>query len=151
VSLLVTIHVLSAVIGIGPTYFFPALFRPALSPPELRGALTIGQRLARYPQVGGTLALLSGIGLVFASDTRLFGQTWIWGTLVLFALIQGIVMGVGLPATKKLGRWLSDPGNSDAKALPPEVNAHYQRLRMAHSVAAVLGTVLFALMILKPS
>jgi uncharacterized membrane protein len=150
VALLVTIHVLSAVIGLGPTFFFPALFRPALSPPELRGALAIGQRLARYPQVGGPVALLSGIGLVFAVDTHLFAQTWIRGTLVLFVVIQAIVMGVGVPATKRLGQWLSDPSNADAKALPPEVDAHYRRIRMVHAVAAVLGTGLFTLMILKP-
>jgi uncharacterized membrane protein len=151
VALLVTVHVLSAVIGIGPTYFFPALFRPALSLPELRGALAISQRLARYPQVGGPVALLSGVGLVLATNTRLFGQTWILGTLGLFVAIQAIVMGVGVPATKRLGRWLADPANADAKALPPEVDAHYRRVRIVHSVAALLGTALFALMILKPS
>ncbi len=151
IALLVTIHVLSAVIGIGPTFFFPALLRPALSVPELRGTLAIGLRLARYPQVGGPVALLSGIGLVFASDTHLFGQIWIRGSLVLFIVIQVLVVGVGVPATKKLGLWLSDPSHADAIALPPEVDAHYRRVRRVHAVASVLGTALFALMILKPS
>jgi hypothetical protein len=36
-------------------------------------------------------------------------------------------------------------------ALSPEAEAHYRRLRIAHTTAAAFGTVLFALMILKPA
>jgi uncharacterized membrane protein len=150
VAALVVIHVLAAVIGVGPTYFFPALLRPTLAPSELGSTLAIGRRLARYPQIGGPIALLSGIGLVCAIDTHLFAQTWIIASFAIFVAIQAVIMTMAVPATKKLEAWMASPGNADAKAFPPDAQALYQRLRTAHIVAAALGTVLFGLMIVKP-
>jgi uncharacterized membrane protein len=150
VPLLVTIHVLAAVIGIGPTYFFPSLLRPSLPPSELRGALAIGARLARYPQVGGPVAVVSGIALVLATDTHLFAQKWIVGSILLFVAIQVVIVAVAVPATKKLAAWTSQPQNADANVLSQEAEADYRRLRVAHTAAAILGTMLFGLMILKP-
>jgi uncharacterized membrane protein len=150
VAFLVLIHVLSAVIGVGPTYFFPALLRPRLAPSELRGALETSRRLARYPQIGGPVAVLAGVGLVCAVDTHLFAQKWIIGSIALFVVIQAIVMSVAVPAMKRLGAWIHAPGNAEAQAFPPEIQALYDRLRGAHTVTAALGVALFGLMILKP-
>ena len=148
-AILVVIHVLSAVIGVGPTYFFPALLRPSLSPADLRGALATAQRLARYPQVGGPLAVASGIALVCLVDTHLFSQTWVAGSIALFVAVQVIIIAVAVPATKKLAAWAFHPSNADAKALTPVAESLYRRVRTAHVVASVLGTGLFALMILQ--
>ncbi|HLK36267.1 MAG TPA: DUF2269 family protein [Polyangiaceae bacterium] len=149
-ALLAIIHVLAAVIGVGPTYFFPALLRSSLPPSELRGVLELSRRLARYPQIGGPVAVVSGIALVFAIDPHLFSQKWIIGSIVLFVAIQVVVMAFAVPATKKLAAWAFHPANANANVLPPEAESHYRRLRAAHTVAAVLGTVLFGLMIAKP-
>jgi hypothetical protein len=151
VALLIVVHVLSAIIGVGPTYFFPALLRPSPSPADLRGALAISQRLARFPQVGGPLAVVSGIALVCLIDTHLFSKIWVAGSIALFVAVQVVIIAVAVPATKKLATWAFHPSNADAKALTPVAEALYQRLRTAHMVASVLGTGLFALMILKPS
>jgi uncharacterized membrane protein len=151
VALLVLVHVLAAVIGVGPTYCFPILLRPSLTPPELRTALGIAQRLARFPQIGGPIALLSGIALVFAMDpAHLLVQKWIIGSMVLFVAIQVVVMTMAVPATKRLAAWAFNPANVDAKVLPPEAEAHFRKLRMAHATASACGTLLFTLMILKP-
>jgi uncharacterized membrane protein len=149
-AILVVIHVLAAVIGVGPTYFFPSLLRPTLKPSELRGALDTGRRLARYPQIGGPIAVLSGIALVCVIDTHLFTQKWVFGSIALFVAIQVVVMTMAVPASKKLEAWLASPASEGAQVFPPEAQAHYQKLRSAHTVAAALGTVLFALMIMKP-
>jgi hypothetical protein len=151
VAILVVIHVLSAIIGVGPTYFFPALFRPSLSPADLRGALGIAQRLARYPQIGGPLAVVSGITLVCLIDTHMFTRMWVAGSMALFVAVQVVIIAVAVPATKKLAAWAFHPSNADAKALTPEAEALYGRLRTAHTIASTLGTALFALMILKPT
>jgi hypothetical protein len=151
VALLVVIHVLSAVIGVGPTYFFPALLRPSPSPADLRSVLATAQRLARYPQVGGPLAVASGIALVCLVDTHLFSQTWVAGSIALFVAVQVIIIAVAVPATKKLAAWAFHPNNADATALTPVAESLYRRVRTAHMAASVLGTGLFALMILKPS
>ena len=151
-SLLVIVHVLAAVIGIGPTYFFPALFRASLPPAELRGALVTARRLARFPQIGGPVAVLSGLALVFVIDpAHLFVQKWIFLSIFLFVVVQVIILAVAVPATKKLAAWAFHPSNADATALSPEAEAHYRRLRVAHATATVFGTVLFGLMILKPA
>jgi hypothetical protein len=152
IAFLVVVHVLAAVIGIGPTYFYPALFRPSLPLSELRAALVTAQRLARYPQIGGPIAVVSGIALVFAIDPgRLFVQKWIFLSIALFLVVQMIIMAIAVPATKKLAAWAFHPSNAGATVLSPEAEAHYRRLRGAHTAAAAFGTVLFALMVLKPA
>jgi uncharacterized membrane protein len=149
-AFLAVVHVLAAVIGVGPTYFFPVLFRASTAPAELRGALAIAQRLARYPQIGGPIAVLSGIALVLSIDRHLFSQMWVYGSMSLFIAIQAVIMAVAVPATKKVAAWAFHPANANATALSAEAEATYRRLRTAHLVASALGTALFALMILKP-
>jgi hypothetical protein len=149
-AFLALVHVLAAVIGVGPTYFFPILFRASAAPAELRGALAIGQRLARYPQIGGPIAVLSGIALVLTIDAHLFTRLWVYGSVALFVFIQAVIGAVAIPATKKVAAWALHPANADATSLSAEAEASYRRLRGAHWAAAVLGTALFVLMILKP-
>jgi uncharacterized membrane protein len=150
VAILAVIHVLAAVIGVGPTYFLPALLRPGLPPSELRSVLEVSRRLVRYPQIGGPVAVLSGVALVFSIDTHLFTQKWVIGSFALFVAVQVVVMAIAVPAMKKLAAWIAVPGNASATAFPSDAQAHYQRLRSAHMAASLLGTALFALMILKP-
>jgi uncharacterized membrane protein len=150
IAILAVVHVLAAVIGVGPTYFFPALFRPSLAPAELRGTLAVATRLARFPQIGGPIAVVSGVALVLSTNSHLFTELWVYGSITLFVAVQVVIVAIAVPATKKLAAWAFDPANAHATSLSAEVQACYRRLRTAHVAASVLGTTLFALMILKP-
>ncbi|PYE48105.1 hypothetical protein [Deinococcus yavapaiensis] len=54
------IHVLSAVIGLGPTFFSAALLRGGPSPVALRHNLALFSALSAFPKIGGTLTVSAG-------------------------------------------------------------------------------------------
>lgn len=149
-NILVLVHVLAAVIGVGPTYFLHVLFRKNQDIGELRYAILLGKKLELFPKVGGTLAVLSGLLLFFAGSYGPFSQLWLIGSLVLYILIQVVMIGMVTPKIGELARWLFDPENIIATALPKEQEEQYIKIRLLLYAATSMGTVLFILMILKP-
>lgn len=149
-KILVLIHVLSAVIGVGPTYFGLSLLNAGNTPKDLQGILKMGKRLEMFPKIGGTLAVLSGLALILLANYGPFTQLWLLGSLVLYILIQAIVIGFVAPKANRLANWVFDPQNAIASTLPDEQQGLLKNIRLGHVLAAALGTVLFALMVLKP-
>jgi hypothetical protein len=68
VKWLILAHVLSAIIGIGPTYAFLIIFRKNQSAPELKFSLKMGKILELFPKILGSLAVLTGLVLFFIGD-----------------------------------------------------------------------------------
>ncbi|MBB6674100.1 DUF2269 family protein [Cohnella nanjingensis] len=147
---LVLVHILSAILGVGPVFFSHVLLGPRQSANELRHSIRLFKTLELFPKIGGSLAVLTGLALVFIGDYGRFMQLWIFGSLVLYILIQIIVIGFVAPAAKQLSTWLNDPSNRKADALPPEQQAFWMRANKLFWMASTLGTLLFAFMIMKP-
>lgn len=147
---LVFIHVLSAIIGIGPTFFGHVLMRNNQSLEQLRHSLKLSGRLDLFPKVGGTIAVISGILLISLNDYGSFTQLWLVGSIVLYVLIQVVVIGFLAPTQKSLARWVFDPENATQAVLPPEQKATLARANSMLFSATLLGLVLFSFMILKP-
>ncbi|MBO9608207.1 MAG: DUF2269 family protein [Paenibacillaceae bacterium] len=142
---LVTIHVLSAVLGIGPTYFGHILLRKNQSREQLLDSLALFGRLNYFPKIGGTLAVVSGILLVALSDWQ-FSELWILASLGLYVVIQIMVVGVLGRMMNRLAQSLSAVSNvvqADSLTLLAQAN------RVYYTVSA-LGLVLILLMVVKP-
>lgn len=147
---LITIHVLSAVLGIGPTYFGHMLLRKKQGKEQLLQSLSMFKLLNYFPKIGGSIAVLSGLALVAVSGWT-FSDLWIWLSLVLYVLIQVVAVGMLGPVLTRLVQALNDghekeadPGNSHGyMALLAQANRLY-------NTASILGTVLIVLMIVKP-
>ncbi|WP_027483396.1 DUF2269 family protein [Deinococcus pimensis] len=150
-KLLVLIHVLSAVIGIGPTFFSAALLRGRPSSAALRHNLALFSTLSFFPKIGGTLTVLSGLALIWRGQYGSVTQLWLLGSLVLYVLIQVVVLGYVVPRVGRLTAWASGPQGRDASVMPGEQAALLGGIHRAHLVVGALGLALFALMILKPS
>ncbi len=148
---LVLIHVLSAIIGIGPTFFEQVLLRRGQSVEELRNALKLASLLAWFPKVGGILAVVSGLLLFWIGQYGKFTQLWILGSLILFVVIEIIVIGYTVPHMKKLAAWLFHPANEKARALPEEQRHVLKRIGASIQSTTILGMILFVLMIMKPA
>jgi uncharacterized membrane protein SirB2 len=149
---LVLFHVLTAIIGVGPTFFGHVLLRRKQNLQQLRSSLEVGKFLEPFPKIGGTLALLSGFALVIFYDYGSFVQTlWQIGALVIYALIQITVIGFASPSQKKLSQWVLDASNYSAQELPLEQQSLFKRANVCFWVASSLGTLLFIFMILKPT
>ncbi len=149
-KILVLVHVLAAVIGVGPTYFLHVLFRKNQDIGELRYAILLGKKLELFPKVGGTLAVLSGLLLFFTGNYGPFSQPWLLGSLVLYILIQVVMIGMVTPKIGELARWLFNPENIIVTTLPKDQEELYIKVRRLLYAATYMGTVLFILMILKP-
>lgn len=104
---LIVIHVLAAIIGIGPTFFGHVLLRKEQSVQELRHSLATVKKLEIFPKVGGSLAVITGFILYFVGDYGSFMQLWLIGTLILYILIQLIVIVMVGPKSKKIKKVFS--------------------------------------------
>lgn len=148
---LVLLHVLSAIIGIGPTYFSGVLLRSGQGLGTLRHNLALAKTLSNFPKIGGTVAVLSGLALVWLGNYGPLTQLWLLGSLALYVLIQVVVVGYAAPRTGRLASWASSPAGAGVGTLPPAQAALLGQIGGAHLLAGLLGVALFVLMILKPS
>ena len=111
-GLLIFIHVLSAIIGVGPTFFTHVLLRKNQSVMELRTSIDVAHRLGIFPKIGGTLAVITGLILVAIGDmsldyTKFFLVALANWALILFIYIEILVIGSFAPIAKKLAGWLN--------------------------------------------
>jgi len=146
---LVLFHVVTAIVGIGPTYFLHVLYRRRQSVGEMKQSLRLGNVLELFPKTGGTLSVLSGIVLVVLSPAR-FLELWIVGSLLLYALIQLIVFAIVAPRQKRIRSMLDQPGLRDKEMLPGTIQAVAANINGWLYVVSALGILLFIFMIWKP-
>ncbi|MFC5469310.1 DUF2269 family protein [Cohnella suwonensis] len=142
---LVLVHVLAAIVGVGPVFFYLVLFRKNQTANELSYSVRLSAKLDFFPKIGGTLAVLSGIALVVLGSYGSFMQLWLFGSLLLYVLIQIVVIGLIAPRVKELHALLS--GTEGEAAIQ---NSLHTAIRQWFVVACVLGFVLFMMMIAKP-
>jgi uncharacterized membrane protein SirB2 len=117
---LVLAHVLSAIIGVGPTFFGHVLFRNKQNAEDLRHSMKLFNYLTFFPKIGGTLAVLTGITLVVLGNYGTFLTLWLTGSLILYVVIQVLVIGIIDPKAKKLSAWVFAEKNKTAVDLPEQ-------------------------------
>lgn len=151
VKFLILIHVLSAIIGVGPTFFSHVLLKRNQSVESLRLTTPLLKKLEFFPKIGGTIAVLSGLALLFLGDYGSITELWLIGSLILYVLIQIVVIGFVTPQLKQLTSWLDDPKNSATSgALPAPQQGNLMKANLYFYYASAMGTLLFIFMILKP-
>lgn len=146
---LVFVHVASAIIGIGPAFFMHVCYRKNQTTGDLRHSMGTAKKLELYPKIGGTVAVLSGILLVVWSSWE-FGDFWIWGSLVLYVLIQVIVIAFATPIANRINKWLKETAEPGENVLPEHVNKWVGRAGWWLNAGSALGIALIALMVIKP-
>ncbi|MFI8576332.1 DUF2269 family protein [Rossellomorea aquimaris] len=105
---LILLHVLSAIIGVGPTFFAHVLTRPDKTIEQLKVTTELNKRLEYFPKIGGSIALLTGFILFYTGDYGSFAQLWILGSVLLYVFIQLIVIGFITPVSKKITFYFYD-------------------------------------------
>jgi uncharacterized membrane protein len=147
---LVLLHVLSAIIGVGPTFFSHVLLRKQQSVSELKQSMKLVKRLEIFPKVGGSIAVLSGLALILLNDYGTFLQTWLIGSLILYILIQIVAAGVIPRKSKRLAELVESHSTGNGSTDEKEIRTHLHFVSNWMYVASTLGTLLFIFMILKP-
>ncbi|MFC5468923.1 DUF2269 family protein [Cohnella suwonensis] len=147
---LVVVHVLSAVLGLGPAFAFPVMLRKALTVEDMKNNLRMVASLEVFPKLFGTLAIVSGLTLFFVGSYGAFMQLWIFGTLAVYVVIEILVVAFLNRIAAKLQKMLAD-SSVEAVARPSgELTRMYVQVRNLHLWAGALGIVIFVLMIVKP-
>jgi len=148
-NILVLIHVLSAVVGIGPVFFGHVLLRKGQNFGQLRNSLSLSKMLEKFPKILGSLAVLSGLLLAWLGNYG-FKSLWIYGSIVLYVLIQIVVIGFMAPAAQKAAARAFSGSEPADTALPDDLASSVARVDRINWIATVLGLLLFLFMFFKP-
>lgn len=148
-SLFRFLHVVIAIVAMGPHFAIMVLFRHMGKHPESAPALVpVLGRLAKFPKHGGMAMLLTGVLMVALNPTgfALFKQPWLALSLALF--IVNVALGAGKvePAVKELGAALSQ-----GPVKPEQVTATLKKVNATFHIMTAVLVVIIVLMIFRPA
>lgn len=146
----VLVHVLAAIIGIGPTYFTHVLLRKGQTLGQLRQSVKLAKTLEFFPKILGSLAVVTGLLLAWLGDNYGFDLFWIYGAIVLYVLIQIVVIGFMAPQAAKATALLEASKDDPNGPASPDINAAIARTNAITYVASAMGVLLFLFMFFKP-
>jgi uncharacterized membrane protein len=149
-NILVLIHVLTAVIGIGPTYFGHILLRKGQTYGQLRNSIGLLPLLEKFPKILGSLAVVSGILLAWLGDYG-FKQLWIYGSLAIYVIIQVVVIGFMAPEAKKLAEKVMASTDPADHPVSTELATDVAKVNKLNYIATCFGVILFLFMFFKPT
>lgn len=154
-SLLISIHVVAALLFLGPVTvagsLFPRYARRALDELPVQNQSYVAARLLHRVTTGYAIAAVAipvfGIGA--ASEEHVFGQAWLQaaiGLVVIAAILLGLVV---LPGQRRVIAELDRPDGDGAAAAVRAPRA-LTRLSMATGLFAVVWVAVAVLMVTRP-
>lgn len=147
-ELLVFIHIISAIIGMGPGLMmtFVVTRSKASNMAELRTAFRIRNGLHILTMVGGTLLLVTGLAMGFLNP---YWFTQGWYILSLFLFLVALAFGPFLlkPRSKPIKKLLA---SHKGEEIPKEYDELSRKLFNVEHIENAIFLIIIALMILKP-
>lgn len=145
-KVLVFVHVLSVIVGLGPTYALPALMKLRGEPPS-PAVLRAEHAISRYATISIAVILVTGLGLINESPAVKghFGDAhWLHLAIALFVVLAGVGTGYAAPRMRKA-----------AKAGEAGDGAEVHRLldpldKVVGPILGLLTAAIVYLMLLKP-
>lgn len=145
-DILVFIHVISAILGLGPGFIMIYVVQKANTMTELRHAYFIRNRIHIFVMVGGTLLLITGLWMGFLRP-YLFKEIWFSLSLMLFLIALAAGPVVLSPRSKPIKRILLEQVDD----IIPETYYNYSRqLFFYERITNVIFLIIITLMIFKP-
>ncbi|MBW7892398.1 MAG: DUF2269 domain-containing protein [Chitinophagaceae bacterium] len=145
-SIILLIHVLSAILGMGPGFVMIYIVTRATTMTELRHAYLIRNRLHNFVMVGGTLLLITGLTMGYLRP-YLFHMGWYVTSLILFIVALGFGPVILSPRSKPIKKMLKEHGDD---TIPAEYYILAKRLFFYERMENVIFVIVIALMVLKP-
>ncbi|MFC5532024.1 DUF2269 family protein [Cohnella yongneupensis] len=149
-NVLVAIHVISAIVGIGPAFFSHVLLRKGQTLNQLRNSLQLVKKLELFPKILGSLAVVSGLLLAWLGDYG-FDQLWIYGSIALYVIIQIVVIGFMAPAGARAAAQAFASTDDSEKPANDVLSAAVSKVNAINYIATTLGIILFLFMFFKPT
>lgn len=145
-KMLVFIHIFAAIIGLGPGFVMIYVVTKAKNMTELRHAYAIRSRLHTFVMVGGTLLLLTGLGMGFFNPI-LFRTGWYVTSLLLFLLALAFGPLVLSPRSKPIKVLLKE---YTGETIPEAYTVLSKKLFFYERIENIIFLLIIVLMILKP-
>lgn len=143
---LVVIHVFSAILGLGPGFILMTVVKSGKNMTELRHSYAIRHRLHIFVMVGGTLLLITGLGMGLFNPS-LFRMGWYVTSLVLYMAALAIGPLVLSPKSKPVKALLA---SHKGEEIPEDYWRLSKVLFQFERYENVIFLIIIALMILKP-
>lgn len=146
-QLLLIVHVMSAIIGLGPGFVMIYIVTVAQSMEELRYSYRLRHRIHIFVMIGGIGLLVTGIWMGLLQP-YLFKTGWYVVSLILYMI--ALVMGpfVLKPLAAPIKMFLSDA--NEREEIPKSYNKIANRLFFWERIEMFLFILIILLMILKP-
>lgn len=145
-GLLVFIHIVAAVMGLGAAFGFPIVAKSAKTASQAKHTLEILKRLEFLPKAGSITLLVTGIVLGIMNPS-LFTTGWYIASIVLYFAAQVIVIGL-LP--KKVKEQADILATHTGEDLPASYIAVGKKAGKLEGITHVLAFLLILLMYFKP-
>lgn len=145
-KLLVSIHIFSAILGLGPGFVMIYIVTKASTMTELRHAYYIRNRIHIFVMIGGSLLLITGLwmGLI---NTYLLTQGWYLISLFLFLVTLAAGPVVLKPISTPIKALIAKHPGDD---IPREYYRMSKKLFTYERILNTLFLVIIGLMIFKP-
>ncbi len=140
------VHVLSAILGLGPGFIMIYVVTRATNMTELRHAYLIRNRLHIFVMVGGSLLLVSGLLMGFMHP-YLWQMKWYVLSLVLFLVALAFGPLVLSPRSKLIKALIND---HQGEAIPVEYYLLSKKLFLYERIENLIFIAIIILMVLKP-
>lgn len=145
-NFLLIVHILSAIIGLGPGYVLTFIAMHAKTMTELRHAYYIRNRVHIFVMVGGTLLLVTGILMGFLRP-ELFKEIWYTLSMVLYLIALAIAPLLLIKETKPINEVLDLHLGEE---IPKKYYKAEKKLFFYEHLTNVIFTIIIILMVLKP-
>ncbi|KIL41939.1 hypothetical protein SD70_03430 [Gordoniibacillus kamchatkensis] len=145
-SLLVFIHIVAAVMGLGAAFGFPIVVKCAKTASQAKYTLKLLKNLELLPKIGSITLLVTGIVLGIMNPS-LFKAGWYIASIVLYFAAQVIVIGM-LP--KKMKEQADILANHTGEDLPASYTAIGKQAGKLEGITHLLAFLLIVLMYFKP-
>ena len=147
-KILLFLHVLSVIVGVGPTFALPGLMklrREAPSPAVLQTEYII----SRYASIGLGVILLTGLGLISESPAVYLGgfgeARWLHISITLFLVYAGLGTGYAAPRMRKAVKAAEAGNATEIKRLLDPLD------KVVGPILGLLLAAILYLMLIKPS
>lgn len=141
------LHVLTAVFIVGPMAVLPMTAMRSLRAGDPDRVATLG-RSTMLLSLLSLLVVIFGFGLLGVSDPAYglsVGTTWVWLSLLLYAVALALNLGVVVPTLRSSASRLREP-----EAAGSGIATAYQRVASSSGTASLLLLVVVILMVWKP-
>jgi hypothetical protein len=152
-KILLSLHVLAAILAIGPVAvaasIFPRYLRLAAAQPADGSAANVPRALHRICRVYALLGIaVPFFGLATAGPLHVFGDAWVVVSIVLTAAAAALLAAVILPGQRRALAAL--PGTVPPETTRPVLSRVAARLAMTTGIFNLLWAAVVVLMIVRP-